>query len=209
MTPDCERCPRLLELEAKVAALQREADAQAATVARFTALVAEAPVTPTSGYVPGLTSARVECEISTDAHSFGLIRWMNTALAGQSDGVDEATGRLCYQALRGLDTRCRNCPAIGQLLPGDSRVVVDQDLSFGSRIMAVSDVVSALSEDRPYRRALEDDELRALMARLAASGELDSMIVTFLLRNLDEIRHSARRDVGSGLSRPISGMVSG
>ena len=73
---------------------------------------------------------------------------------------------------------------------------VDGDsLSLGSRIMAVADVVSALSEDRPYRQALSDDDITTLMQRLATQGELDPTVVSPLLRSLSHVRSVANKEV--------------
>lgn len=68
-------------------------------------------------------------------------------------------------------------------------------LSLGSRIMAVSDVFSALSEDRPYREALSDDDIKAILGGMANRRELDATVVDLLLRNLGEVRGAARREV--------------
>jgi HD-GYP domain-containing protein (c-di-GMP phosphodiesterase class II) len=40
-------------------------------------------------------------------------------------------------------------------------------LSLESRIIAVADVYGALSEDRPYRAALRNEEILAIMTKLA------------------------------------------
>jgi len=58
--------------------------------------------------------------------------------------------------------------------------------------MAVADVFTALSEDRPYRPALRPQRVREILEDMAASGGLDTDIVAMLLDHFDEIRASCR-----------------
>lgn len=67
-----------------------------------------------------------------------------------------------------------------------------EELLFESRVMAVADVFTALSEDRPYRPALRPQRVREILEDMAASGGLDTDIVAMLLDHFDEIRASCR-----------------
>ncbi len=60
-------------------------------------------------------------------------------------------------------------------------------LTIGSRIMAVADIMTALAEDRPYRKGLENKEILKILDGLVAKNHLDGSIVEVLRKNFDEI----------------------
>lgn len=59
------------------------------------------------------------------------------------------------------------------------------ELSMGSRIVAVSDVFTAITEDRPYRKGMLRGEARAVLERMAESA-LDRGLVALLLDNYED-----------------------
>lgn len=61
------------------------------------------------------------------------------------------------------------------------------ELSLGSRIMAVADVYTALTEDRPYRPGTRPTEVLAMLDELKDQGKLDPMVVNTLKDNLSTI----------------------
>jgi HD-GYP domain-containing protein (c-di-GMP phosphodiesterase class II) len=61
------------------------------------------------------------------------------------------------------------------------------DLPLGSRIMAVADVFTALSEKRPYREGMSSEAAMAIIRRMADDGALDADIATLLDSHLAEI----------------------
>ena len=63
-----------------------------------------------------------------------------------------------------------------------------KDLSQGSRILAVSDVFSALTEDRPYRNGLPQDKVESIYKEMVSGGALDAEIVTALLSSYHEFK---------------------
>lgn len=65
-------------------------------------------------------------------------------------------------------------------------------LSTGSRIMAVADVFTALSEDRPYRGGMKSREALAIMRGMARTSALDAELVDLLEKNSGEIEHRRR-----------------
>ncbi|WP_162141310.1 HD domain-containing phosphohydrolase [Paucidesulfovibrio longus] len=68
------------------------------------------------------------------------------------------------------------------------------DLSMGSRIVAVADVFTAVTEDRPYRNGMNRADALGVLEGLAASA-LDRGVVDMLWKNFDEIneiRHDAQ-----------------
>ncbi len=61
------------------------------------------------------------------------------------------------------------------------------DLALGSRIMAVADVFTAISEDRPYRKGMTGKTVLQVLQQMADSSALDSSIVSLLRLHYDEI----------------------
>ncbi|MBX7258019.1 MAG: HD domain-containing protein [Candidatus Hydrogenedentes bacterium] len=62
-----------------------------------------------------------------------------------------------------------------------------EQLSDGARLMAVADIFTALTEDRPYRAGMsKEDTLRALN-RLSAHRQLESKYTDILTRDFDDI----------------------
>ena len=62
-----------------------------------------------------------------------------------------------------------------------------QDLSLGSRIMAVADVFTAITEDRPYRKEMPSERALQVLQQMADNSVLDSNIVSLLRVHFDEI----------------------
>lgn len=70
------------------------------------------------------------------------------------------------------------------------------DLPLGARIMAVADVFTALTEDRPYRKGMDADNARWVLQSLADKGELDDNLIASVLSHyemLNTIRQSAQQ----------------
>ncbi|TCK05268.1 HD-GYP domain-containing protein [Phorcysia thermohydrogeniphila] len=61
------------------------------------------------------------------------------------------------------------------------------DLSLGSRIMAVADVFTALMEDRPYKKGLSGKETVAIIEKMVEEGKLDRTVVNVLKKNLKKV----------------------
>ena len=62
------------------------------------------------------------------------------------------------------------------------------EINLGARIMAVSDIFTALAEDRPYRKGMEAERIMAILQEQASHGIQDSRIVKLLLENIEEVR---------------------
>lgn len=60
-------------------------------------------------------------------------------------------------------------------------------IPLGSRIMAVADIFTALSEDRPYRRGMGPEEVKKLLTTMVSNNEIDGNVVSVLLDNFDDI----------------------
>jgi len=61
------------------------------------------------------------------------------------------------------------------------------DISLGSRIFAVSDIFTALTEDRPYRKAMTKEQTMNVLKYSVKKNHLDPIVVNTLLDNYDEI----------------------
>jgi len=62
-----------------------------------------------------------------------------------------------------------------------------KDLALGSRIMAVADVFVALTEDRPYHKAMSQDKVMGILKKLAGDSGLDGDVVRVLEKDYDTI----------------------
>jgi HD-GYP domain-containing protein (c-di-GMP phosphodiesterase class II) len=63
----------------------------------------------------------------------------------------------------------------------------EEELPLGARIMAVADVSTGLTEDRPYRKGMTRSEALETIRGMASKGELDGRVVALLERDFDEI----------------------
>ncbi len=63
----------------------------------------------------------------------------------------------------------------------------DAELSLGSRIMAVADVFTAITEDRPYRMGMDKRQALQVIAGMAGDNALDTHLVALLVDRFDEI----------------------
>ena len=71
------------------------------------------------------------------------------------------------------------------------------DLPLGARIMAVADVFTALTEDRPYRKGMDAKAAGAVLKTMADQKELDPRLIDRVFRHYDmlnTIRESAQQD---------------
>jgi len=63
----------------------------------------------------------------------------------------------------------------------------NEEIGTGSRIMAVADIFTAISEDRPYRKGMNQDEIYRVLQKQADNNLLDKRIVALLFDNYDAI----------------------
>ena len=62
------------------------------------------------------------------------------------------------------------------------------EISLGARIMAVSDIFTALAEDRPYRKGMDTALIKKILLDMVSNGVQDSRIVSLLIENMGDIR---------------------
>ncbi len=70
------------------------------------------------------------------------------------------------------------------------------NIPLGSRIMAVSDIFTALTEDRPYRKGMSLEETVVILDSMAKDNSICPYVVSILmdnLREIDEIRKDAQQ----------------
>lgn len=65
-----------------------------------------------------------------------------------------------------------------------------RDLPLGSRIMAVADVFTAITEDRPYRKGMPEEKAVQVLQQMAGKHALDRNIVALLISNFAKINAS-------------------
>lgn len=63
----------------------------------------------------------------------------------------------------------------------------EEQIPLGSRIMAVADVFTAITEDRPYRRGMNYEDVRKVLINMVSSGSLDKRVVEALFDNYQKI----------------------
>jgi len=71
-----------------------------------------------------------------------------------------------------------------------------ESLPLGSRIMAVADVFTAISEDRPYRRGMTQEQVIAVFNTMVEEQSLCPYVVSLLMDNLEQlqkVRKAAQR----------------
>ena len=62
-----------------------------------------------------------------------------------------------------------------------------ENIPLGSRIMAVADVFTAITEDRPYRRGMKREDAKEVLSNMAAENALCSYVVSLMEQHFDEI----------------------
>ena len=68
-----------------------------------------------------------------------------------------------------------------------------EEIHLGARILAVADIFSAITEDRPYRKGMEKAQVMEIMRENAARGDISEGIVQHLLDGYDEINEARAR----------------
>jgi putative nucleotidyltransferase with HDIG domain len=84
-----------------------------------------------------------------------------------------------------------------------------EDLPLGSRIMAIADVFTAISEDRPYRKGMDTPDALKILEEMSRDMALDSDIVLTLEDHFDDIntlRITAQNTANSEYQEFFSGI---
>ncbi|MDD5398827.1 MAG: HD domain-containing protein [Dehalococcoidia bacterium] len=67
-----------------------------------------------------------------------------------------------------------------------------EELPLGSRIMAVADVFTAITEDRPYRKGMSDQSAIHVLQQMADGYAIDANVVTLLREHFDDINNARK-----------------
>jgi len=135
-----------------------------------------------AGYLHDLGKLAVPAEIlekpdKLTAAEFAVIRshtYHTYRVLERISGLDEVTewASFHHERLNGAGYPFRHC--------GDR-------LSTGSRILAVADVASAVTEKRPYRAGMPPEKAMAVLNSMAEGGVLEHTIVALVKENFDEV----------------------
>lgn len=68
----------------------------------------------------------------------------------------------------------------------------EEEIPLGAKIMAVADIFSAITEDRPYRSGMPKEKILMILAENAASGALSPELVEIMKNHYDEINQARR-----------------
>jgi HD-GYP domain-containing protein (c-di-GMP phosphodiesterase class II) len=63
----------------------------------------------------------------------------------------------------------------------------EKDIPLGSRIMTISDIFNALTEDRPYRKGMDIKTSLKILNDMAKDKKIDPFLLSTLEKNIDEI----------------------
>ncbi len=63
----------------------------------------------------------------------------------------------------------------------------EDELLLGSKIMSVADVLVAISEDRPYRKGLEPNNIKDILSTMAKRKDLDPIVTEKVLKHFDDL----------------------
>ena len=66
-------------------------------------------------------------------------------------------------------------------------------IHLGSRIMAVADIFSAITEDRPYRKGMDKEKALEILRSDAERGNISKRIVELLAANYDTVNEARRK----------------
>lgn len=83
--------------------------------------------------------------------------------------------------------------------------IVGNELPLGSRIVAVSDVFTAITENRPYRQGMDADQAKSVLSKMATKNQLDPNITALLIHNYHEL-NALREKVQSDLTDEYSAL---
>ena len=75
------------------------------------------------------------------------------------------------------------------------------DLPLGARIMAVADIFTGITEDRPYRKGMSTAEAKGVLRDMAARGQIDNRIAEMAVTHYDEMDTARRRAQTTALMR--------
>lgn len=61
------------------------------------------------------------------------------------------------------------------------------DLPLGARIITVADIFTALTEDRPYRKGMDQEKAKDILQSMADKEEIDQLLINIVFSNFGEL----------------------
>ena len=77
----------------------------------------------------------------------------------------------------------------------------ESELSLGSRIMAVADIFTAITEDRPYRKGMNKKDSLKVLNNMVKNYKIDSNIVAKVAENFDKINEAREKSESEAKNR--------
>jgi HD-GYP domain-containing protein (c-di-GMP phosphodiesterase class II) len=68
-----------------------------------------------------------------------------------------------------------------------------EEIPLGARVMAVADVFTAITEDRPYRMGMDRDQAKKVISNMVETGGLCTYVVDILMDNFEELNDIRKR----------------
>ncbi|MCD8554874.1 HD domain-containing phosphohydrolase [Seleniivibrio sp.] len=65
--------------------------------------------------------------------------------------------------------------------------LTDDKLDLGCRILGLADIVTALTEERPYRSSMPKDKVAQIIQEMVQTGKLDKLVASTVLDNFEDI----------------------
>jgi len=152
----------------------------------------------------GLTDDKTkQIELAGNLHDLGKLAVLNSILEKPDKltknefAVIKQHAYFTYSVLNsigGLDQIAETAAFHHERLDGDGYPfhVGAEKINTGARIMAVSDIFTAVAEDRPYRKGMEKEKIETILKSQANNNAIDKKIVNLLIENFDEISHRVK-----------------
>jgi HD-GYP domain-containing protein (c-di-GMP phosphodiesterase class II) len=86
----------------------------------------------------------------------------------------------------------------------------ESEISLGSRVIAVADVFTAITEDRPYRRGMDKSHSLKILRTMADSHMLDREVLRVMesrFGDLNDLRREAQKEASSSYEELIQPFV--
>ncbi|ACB83895.1 HD-GYP domain-containing protein [Natranaerobius thermophilus] len=65
----------------------------------------------------------------------------------------------------------------------------EYNLPLGSKIMAVADVFTAITENRPYRKKMPDEKVKRILTEMGDTKKMDKYIIDVLIQNFEHFNY--------------------
>ncbi len=140
-----------------------------------------------------------ECKmmrVAGNLHDLGKIAVRNAVLEKQdrlnAEEFNEIRSHTFYtfrllQAINGFETINKWASFHHEKLNGRGYPfhLKDNEIPLGSRVMAVADIFTAITEDRAYRKGMPPEQAARVLRQMTANGSICPYVVSLVLENFD------------------------